>query len=476
MKRLFHHLHGTLQHIVRFFVIVGCVSSFVSCGRSETLATYQQTGSATPNAYPAPVTPGVLEEGATPTYIPVERLTPTPTRSAADLTAIAMKQSDLQIEANLRATAQVLPTLTPNSTPFSTVLPQPTEVLHTGLSEDPTVCGNNHRINGFSFAAISCFDKVENSTFTRVIVGGATQDPPPDRHWRGGIVIYTSTLQLQSGSFSPIYWTPVDHGLIRIKYVNGTQIIVQAENGTVFVFDTATRVWQTTAAEPLLTTNGSIASGSLGIEVPGRFRLVFDEAHKWQASAWYDLSHNATENLARSDGPTLNYNVIQSPVELAYDQWYNLDNATSPSMTIIEQDTSHIMLQTSWKWHPADGSTFVVTSTHTIRTTGAWEIKTFLTNQTDAPRTFNALEYAFTNVRPDRVWQEFLAPTSDRFSQLRSDGTTPRPIFVVERGGTRGTLDSDGIGNRYWSVQSVMLEPNATWSVFWTNYLWPGQP
>lgn len=229
-----------------------------------------------------------------------------------------------------------------------------------------------------------------------------------------------------------------------------------------------------------LQVTGSPASGAVTVTAPGRFQLVFDAAHKWQAGTWYDLaSAEPTVNLARSDGPSLNYNVLQSPLELFFDwQWHNLDTAISPTLRIVSQNERMAVLETAWRWPTSAGGTLAVTATHHISVFGSWEVQTVLANETSQPWTFNgaALEYAFTNVTGARAWQETLAADESRFILSRADGPQPRSTLTVQRAFPVGSLATDGWPNRYWAVEDVALPVGGAWSIRWTNQLWPGQP
>lgn len=138
-----------------------------------------------------------------------------------------------------------------------------------------------------------------------------------------------------------------------------------------------------------LQVSGTAATGAITVTAPGRFQLVFDEAHQLQASEWYDLaSSEPTVNLAQSDGPSLNYNVLQSPLELFYDsQWQNLTNALTPTITIAEQNAELVTLRTAWSWSTSAGGHFRVFTTHRVWVTGLWEVHVFFNSFMASPMT-----------------------------------------------------------------------------------------
>ncbi|NOK60476.1 MAG: hypothetical protein GFH27_549297n75 [Chloroflexi bacterium AL-W] len=230
-------------------------------------------------------------------------------------------------------------------------------------------------------------------------------------------------------------------------------------------------VRQTTT--PPLQVTGSPEAGSVTVQVADHFKLVFDADHTWQASEWYDLQSDPTLNLARSDGPTLNYNVIQSPLEVGYDQWYNLENAVDAALTIQSADETAVVLETSWRWEANDGSIFAATATHTIAATGLWHVTTSLTNLSTAQgtRVFTDIQYAFTNGDPHLSWDETLSADAQYFNLARSDGPEPRPSLTVQTSGVPDDFGSDGPVNRYWKVGQTTLEFGESWEANWTNRL-----
>lgn len=248
--------------------------------------------------------------------------------------------------------------------------------------------------------------------------------------------------------------------------------------GTTAATDTPDPAWVASTA-PIanppanLDVTGGPETGTVTVTVAGRFRLVFDAEHKWQARAWYDLASNPARNLANSGDTLLDYNVLQAPLKANDGQWYDLADARNATITVRETSASQTILDTTWEWLTGDGDTLSVTATHTIGADGQWQVEAALTNQGATPRSFASLRYAFSNVDPALAWEETLAADAQFFSQTGSDGPGPRPQLRVERGGSRGALASDQAGNRFWTVPDVTLAPGATWTQTWTNRIWP---
>ena len=248
--------------------------------------------------------------------------------------------------------------------------------------------------------------------------------------------------------------------------------------GTTAATDTPDPEWVVSTA-PIanppanLEVTGGPATGTVTVTVSGRFRLVFDAAHQWQARAWYDLASNPARNLANSGDTLLDYNVLQAPLKANDGQWYDLADARNATITVRETRASQTILDTTWTWLTGDGDTLDVTATHTIGADGQWQVEAALTNQGATPRTFSRLRYAFSSVESAMAWQETRAADAQFFSQTRSAGPGPRPQLRVERGGGLGALASDRAGNRFWTVPDVTLAPGATWTQTGTNRIWP---
>ena len=219
-----------------------------------------------------------------------------------------------------------------------------------------------------------------------------------------------------------------------------------------------------------LTISGSVSSGSIAVQVAGRFKVVFDSAHRWQAGGWYDLARDPNTNLARSSASSLGYNVIQSPIELYYGQWYTISTANNATMTIRSQSSSQVVLGTSWTWTVYDGTVFTVATDHTLTSSGSWQVSTRVSHAASSARTPGYIEYAFTNVRPDYGWQETVDSSARRFGFTRTSGSGAGSSIFVQ-GTTSASTDSDGYGNRYWYQSNVRIEPGGAWQMSWTNQL-----
>ena len=186
---------------------------------------------------------------------------------------------------------------------------------------------------------------------------------------------------------------------------------------------------------PTLEIVGSPETGSVTVQVANSFKLVFDADHKWQVSELYDLRTDPTTNLAQSDDPSLTHNVLQSPLGVEYDQWYNLEHATDAALAIQSVDETSVVLETSWRWEANDGSRFEVSTTHTINVLNVWRVTTTLTNVSTTPgtRTFNQVAYAFTNGNPALDWLMIGSTNESPFSMIRQDTPSPLLSFDVQQ-------------------------------------------
>jgi RHS repeat-associated protein len=230
---------------------------------------------------------------------------------------------------------------------------------------------------------------------------------------------------------------------------------------------------------PTLQITGSPTTGSIEITSLERFRLVFDAAHAWQPGIWNDLTSDPAINLSRNDLSTLNYTVIQSPLELYDGSWNTLSTVLTPTIEVITQTTSLIELHTQWFWQTANNNLFSVRTEHVIHANGLWDVATAVTNVGSSPVTFgngtHGLRYAFTNPCPIYSWTEALAANNNSFSHTRDDGAEPYPRILVTRDEPLGSFGTDGDLNRYWELSNALtLAPNASWSTSWTNQIWFG--
>jgi RHS repeat-associated protein len=234
-----------------------------------------------------------------------------------------------------------------------------------------------------------------------------------------------------------------------------------------------------TTITPTLQISGSPTTGSIEITSLERFRLVFDAAHAWQPGIWNDLTSDPAINLSRNDLSTLNYNVIQSPLELYDGSWNTLSTVLTPTIEVITQTTSLIELHTQWFWQTANNNLFSVRTEHVIHANGLWDVATAVTNVGSSSVTFgngtHGLRYAFTNPCPIYSWTEELAVNNNSFSHTRDDGAEPYPRILVTRDEPLGSFGTDGDLNRYWELSNaITLAPNASWSTSWTNQIWFG--
>lgn len=202
------------------------------------------------------------------------------------------------------------PTSTPNVTPFITFTPLPTPTARTGIYND---CARQQDLlNGTTFTIGNCWYTVQDDTVIEVGVGAFDEnDDPAVTQWCGGLVIFTNPVNNRNAvTISPIYWTPMNGGFTNVIQANGLMLTLRAKDGNIFTFDVVTHTWGATDVLSNIGLDGTIATGALTITLPRRLQLVFDAAHKWQASTWYDVASDPTLSLARTDGAALNYNGI----------------------------------------------------------------------------------------------------------------------------------------------------------------------
>ncbi len=113
----------------------------------------------------------------------------------------------------------------------------------------------------------------------------------------------------------------------------------------------------------------------------GKFQIDFTAATAWQPVRWYDLATSSSQDLANKGASLLAYNILHEPVEVLYSNiWYNIANAQSPTVTILEENAARVVLRTQYHLQPA-GSDFLVQTDYTVYASGRVAVATSVLNQ-----------------------------------------------------------------------------------------------
>lgn len=160
--------------------------------------------------------------------------TATPTGPELDATKQAF---DNRVQ-SVKATAQALPSPTPGGIPIPTSPPQivPPE---TGLSLDCLGILNHE------FHPTNCWREVINNQYVGAFAGVSANDAT-----EGWLVVLAVNATEAVGSRPNIYKTPTKAGSVTIQQVNYPRVTLQADNGTMFVFNMDTRTWEDLNTEP----------------------------------------------------------------------------------------------------------------------------------------------------------------------------------------------------------------------------------
>ena len=188
-----------------------------------------------PAVQPTNVTIGTIVVVPTP-GMPTPR--PTRTYSPEALTAIAVKEANLQAERDHDATrAAISPA--PMHTGAPTYSPQPTPILPYGISTFEECGGEDSHVRGFLLG--NCWHGMLNGVYSDVAAGAELVEPTPGELTLGGVYVVSPA----DGSVprSLIYWTSIRAGRLEIIAVDDTRVTLRAYNGTLFVFDASTRQW-----------------------------------------------------------------------------------------------------------------------------------------------------------------------------------------------------------------------------------------
>jgi hypothetical protein len=168
--------------------------------------------------------------------------TPRPTRtySPEALTAIAVKEANLQGERDYEATVAAL-SPAPMHTGAPTYPPPPTVELPIGIDTFEG-CGGGEG-NHDPLQMRNCWRGFLDGVYSGVVAGYSQATPEPGQEAQGGLYITSHLDDMNLFSRSSIYWTPMRAGAAQIITVDGTRFTLQTYNGTRFVFDASTRQW-----------------------------------------------------------------------------------------------------------------------------------------------------------------------------------------------------------------------------------------
>jgi hypothetical protein len=225
---------------------------------------------------------------------------------------------------------------------------------------------------------------------------------------------------------------------------------------------------------PPIVRSGSVAGGSISLSVAGKFQLDFTSATAWQPARWYDLATSSSQDLANKGASQTVYNLLNEPIEIRYSgTWYNIANAQSPTVTILEENASRVVLRTQFHLRPTS-SDFLVQTDYTVYASGRVAVSASVQNQSGASRTLSSVEYAFLNVEDSLSWTVTALSSSHAIGFQRGNGATPLPNLLAINYAADTGINTDGTGNRYWLVGTQNLASNASFSRQWELQLTPG--
>ena len=203
----------------------------------------------------------------------------------------------------------------------------------------------------------------------------------------------------------------------------------------------------------------------------GRFRLVFDAAHAWQVTDWFDLQTNPSLDLGGLNSGVARFDVLQSPLQIETAGWIYQGDASSSELLSWSQPTAEsLRVDTQWTWIDR-GTTLTMTATHLVESTGVWTVRVELS--TDRETVIDAHDFGFTNVNRLSEWT--LSEASNSFT-WRRDGAGMQPAIQVT------TFVIATVGNAasenafYISGVDQTINPTRSFMVQWQNRIWPPIP
>jgi len=213
------------------------------------------------------------------------------------------------------------------------------------------------------------------------------------------------------------------------------------------------------------------APGTVTLEAPDRFRLVFAESHGWQVTHWNDASTGII-NLA-GDPASPDREVLQQPMLFKIGvSWSLIDKVENATYEVRRLDGDTVELETLFSWRTGDDDLFPGSATHTVSADGLWRVRAKLTNPRPNSVPGFSAEYADTHVRAYLGWTDTGTGEGDTFA-FTLDGAEARPRIQVTRQTGPGTIRQDEVGNLYWGSFNVDLDVDETWAQEWVNRIWP---
>lgn len=202
-------------------------------------------------------------------------------------------------------------------------------------------------------------------------------------------------------------------------------------------------------------------ASTVEVTAPGRFKLVFERAFDWQAVGWYDLASDPGRDLAGSDDPEVSQQLLQGLLVLWNGSWLTASTGVDPTIAIEQLDSDRVRLDTAWQW-VTPTRVLSASITHVIDHEGTWTLDAKISDPADSSTPIEGVEYADAHVAEALAWDITATGASYEFVAL---GIDPAPALRVTRTSSVGTLRSDEANNRYWTVGSLPLSLELSWTV-----------
>ena len=167
-------------------------------------------------------------------------------------------------------------------------------------------------------------------------------------------------------------------------------------------------------------------ASQLTLTATGRFRLVFSALHDWQPNDWFDLMTDPTLDLGGLNSGAARLDVLQTPLNVQTVEWYTQDEATNAELLGWRQlSAGTVEVETRWLWNDR-GRMLTMTATHTIASSGRWQVNVMLT--TDRDTLIEAHEFGYTTMNRLSSWS--LIETTNSFT-WRRDGIGLQPSIRI---------------------------------------------
>lgn len=178
-------------------------------------------------------------------------------------------------------------------------------------------------------------------------------------------------------------------------------------------------------------------------------------------------------DLANKDGVSINYNVLNEPVELQIGRsWYGIANAQDVQMTFIEENPGRVILRTEYSLRP-DRDNFLVQTDYTVYASGRVVVNLNVHNMSGGKRKLDTIKYASLNMEDTFVWN--ISPISDTHALAfqRVDALPPLANLLAINYSSDTGIGSDGGSNRHWYVGDQALGSNEVFTRTWELQLQP---